>query len=71
MTNVKCPQCGESNYAILTSATTAMYYPPVIKNGVNVNPDGNITTTTCRCMYCGNLFGYQTRYGKIWNGYER
>ena len=36
------------------SMTTCAYYPPVYnKQGVNVNPDMNITTRPCRCLSCG------------------
>ena len=70
MINVKCPYCEASIYMIKYSATTAMYYPPIIKDGVNINPDGNITTTNCQCLNCGKEFQYQMRYGEIWNGYN-
>lgn len=62
---INCPNCGWSYYKILYSASTAAYYPPVYKNGVNVNPDGNITTTMCECANCKEYFSYQRQYGKV------
>jgi len=65
---IKCPKCGESYFKENNSVCTAMYFPPVWKNGININPDGNITTTNCVCMVCGNLFSYQTKYGDLYVG---
>lgn len=70
MKKIECPKCGESYYIDRYSTRTAMYYPPVWKDGVNVNPDGNITTHVCECLNCGNSFSYQERYGDVWNGYD-
>lgn len=66
---VECPNCGAINYYMECYQTcTAMYYPSIYENGVNINPDGNITTTVCRCRKCNKIFSYQTRYGEL---YER
>lgn len=54
----KCPYCGESYYTELYSISTLVYYPPVYKNEVNINPDRNKSCTTCRCLNCGNEFTY-------------
>lgn len=54
--NTKCPYCGESYYTELYSTSTAVYYPPVYKNGVNINPDMNTSTTTCKCLNCHKEF---------------
>lgn len=70
MIDVKCPKCGESYYMVNYSTRTAAYYPPIFKDGVNVNPDGNIETMVCYCLHCHHEFTYQTRYGRIWNGYD-
>lgn len=64
MSNFKCPKCGESYYRENYSVCTAMYYPPVYKNGVNINPDRNITTTSCSCLNCGHQFSVRTRGGE-------
>ena len=63
--NIRCPNCDASYYIEHFATTTTMYYPPVYKDGVNVNPDGNITTITCTCNACGHDFTYQTQYGKV------
>ena len=54
--NAKCPHCGESYYTELFSTTTALYCPPIYKNGVNINKASNTTTTHCRCMSCNKEF---------------
>lgn len=54
-----CPYCGESYYEELYSTRTMVYYPPIYKNGVNINPDRNTTTTNCRCLNCGKNFSYK------------
>lgn len=53
-----CPHCGESYYRELQSISTAKYYPPIYKDGVNINPDRNTTTTECECLNCGKHFSY-------------
>lgn len=65
--DVKCPYCGQSYYREDYSTTTAMYFPPVYKNGVNINPDRNITTYVCTCYECGKNFTYQTKCGEIFD----
>ena len=54
----RCPHCGESYYMENYSECTAVYYPPIYKDGVNINPDRNTTTTHCTCMNCGKNFSY-------------
>lgn len=56
--NVKCPKCGESYYQELYSTSTCIYFPPIYKYGVNINPDRNTTTTHCKCINCGEYFSY-------------
>lgn len=47
------------------TVTTAAYYPAIYdKNGVNVNPDGNMTTSEVTCSVCGKSWVSNTRYGK-------
>ena len=54
MNNHKCPECGKSYYTVGASCTTLMYFPPVYKDGVNINPDRNQSTTELTCMECGH-----------------
>jgi hypothetical protein len=54
MNNEKCPKCGKANFQIGASMSTLMYYPPTYKDGVNINPDRNTTTTEAHCMECDN-----------------
>ena len=58
LNSAKCPHCGESYYMEKYSMTTAAYYPPIYKDGVNINPDRNTTTTYCTCMNCGKDFSF-------------
>ena len=68
MNKIRCPRCGESYYMERYTTNTAVYYPPVYKEGLNINPDQNLSTTTCTCLNCGHDFVYQLRGLKI---YER
>ena len=63
---IKCPQCNNSYYVEKYNTTTAAYYPPIYKDGVNINPDGNITTHYCQCCNCGYEFIYATQYGELY-----
>lgn len=58
--NHLCPHCGESYYMENYNTRTCLYYPPIYKDGVNINPDRNITTTYCTCMNCGKGFSFTT-----------
>lgn len=55
---VRCPHCGESYYQENYTTITAVYYPPIYKDGVNINPDRNQSTTYCTCLNCGKNFTY-------------
>lgn len=50
--DIKCPHCGEKYFTVGASMTTAVYYPPIYKDGININPDKNTTTTTYHCLAC-------------------
>lgn len=54
--NAKCPHCGESYYIEKYSTSTAVYCPPIYKDGVNINPDTNTSTTYCECLNCHKGF---------------
>ena len=56
MNNYKCPYCGEGYYAMGPTISTLVCYPPIYKNGVNINPDRNIHTTQCQCLNCNKHF---------------
>ena len=63
---IKCPNCGASHYSEGPSMCTAVYYPPVWKDGVNVNPDMNTRTTEAHCYECGCDFIIKSQGGKVW-----
>lgn len=66
MTNlIKCPHCGANKYMERYTTRTAMYFPPIYENGVNINPDRNISTHICQCMNCNEVFSYQECGGEI------
>lgn len=54
MNNEKCPKCGKSYYSVGASSSTLAYFPPIYKDGVNINPNRNTTTTELHCEECGN-----------------
>lgn len=54
MNNATCPKCGKSHYSTGPSFTTSLYYPPIYKDGININPNQNKSTITMHCMECGN-----------------
>lgn len=61
---IKCPYCGKSHYTEGCGFSTSVYFPPVYKNGKNINPDGNITTSEAHCLECGKDFIIEVQYGK-------
>ena len=66
--NVRCPHCGESYYKELYSTRTSVYYPPIYKDGVNINHDRNTTTTNCHCLNCGKDFSYSNWFTVSFGG---
>ena len=52
--NIKCPKCGAKYFTVGPSVSTCVYYPPIIKDGVNINPDRNKCTTHYECLECGH-----------------
>ena len=62
--NYVCPNCHKSYYQLGITKSTAMYFPPVYKDGVNINPDRNYHTTECLCLNCNHYFTVQDRGGE-------
>lgn len=52
--NIKCPKCGAKYFEVGPSYCTAVYYPPIIKDGVNINTNHNKSITTYLCCECGH-----------------
>ena len=52
----KCPRCGASHYCVGPSSMTCVYYAPVYKDGININPDRNTRTTQYECCNCGHVW---------------
>ena len=63
---IKCPHCGASHFSQGHSTRTAMYYPPIGKNGININPDMNITTTYAHCCECHYDFIIKEQGPSVW-----
>ncbi len=59
-----CPNCGQSHYTDSAIETTAVHYPPIIKDGVNVNPDRNRRRFTRTCIACGTTATVEVDAGK-------
>lgn len=61
------PGCSRDDCAITSDgpgSVTMAYYPPVYNaQGVNINPDMNITTTPQRCLSCGKKWTEQWQNG--------
>ena len=68
----KCPVCNEDKLIQGTSHSTLVYYPPIYENGVNINPDMNVTTTIFTCVKNCHEFVVKSQHGKDpWiEGYE-
>lgn len=56
MKKISCPNgCIPVKIQVGEFEATLVHYPQILdKNGVNTNPDGNITTFTCTCLVCGH-----------------
>ena len=65
---LKCPKCNSTGpLSQGASMTTTVYYPPVWENGVNINPDGNTTTTEFICEKCGCKFSAKFKHAECIN----
>ncbi len=67
-TNIECPFCGQSYYMENYVTRTAIYFPPVYKDGININPDRNYSIHQCTCLACNKSFSYKEQGGNIING---
>ena len=64
---MKMPKCerDDCRFRQGVSMSTLAYYVPVYdKNGVNLNPDGNTTTSNLECLTCGKRWYARTRYNE-------
>lgn len=53
----RCPHCNASHYREGIPERAQTCYPyPVIKDGVNINPDRRIITSMCSCIECEKKF---------------
>lgn len=60
----ECPRA-DCQFTESMSRSTLAYYPPVYdKNGVNINPDGNTTTSTLNCLTCGKWWSCISQLGE-------
>jgi hypothetical protein len=62
--NPDCPS-NDCRYAVGLEMTTSLYYPPAYnKEGVNINPDGNITSGEMTCSTCNKKWRYSIQFGE-------
>ena len=64
---MKMPECERDDCRFFQSGgrSTLAYYQPIYdKNGVNINPDGNTTTSNLECLTCGKRWTARTQYGE-------
>ena len=54
--DIVCPHCGAKHFTIGLSFCTAVYYPPVYKDGVNMNLGQNTVTTNYQCLNCNKFW---------------
>jgi len=66
MSNNPNPNCDkECRFSVGYGCRTDVYYPPVYdKHGNNINPDGNISTSTMSCSTCGKSWKCSTQLGE-------
>ena len=58
-------ECNEPLYQAGVMSTTMAYYPPRYdENGVNQNPDRNVTSGTVTCTKCGRSWHISMQYGE-------
>ena len=60
------PECPRDNCKYLQGggqSTYAYYFPIYDKNGVNINPDRNITTSTLKCLTCNKMWKSTSQLG--------
>lgn len=67
----KCPVCNDDTLIQGMSFSTLAYYIPIYKDGENINPDMNVSTTNFTCGN-GHDFAVKSQHGKdSWiDGYE-
>ena len=51
---ISCPKCGAKYFEIGSSYCTTVYYPTIIKDGINITTDHNKSVTTYTCCECGH-----------------
>lgn len=60
MCNWICPNCKKSDHSGCDmGVSTLVYYPPRYVDGVNVNPDRNITTSQITCYGCKRVYNHK------------
>ncbi len=60
------PECSREDCRFIEhpGTTTLAYYTPIYdKNGININPDRNATTSRVECLACGKMWKATTNLG--------
>lgn len=64
-----CKNCkNDCKIVYAYTASTSLFYIPVFdKDGVNINPDGNVISGSAKCLTCDQEWDFSTQYGNtIW-----
>lgn len=54
--DIMCPKCHKKHFTIGSTYTTLVHYTPIYKDGVNINPGHNKSTTQYTCCECGHTW---------------
>lgn len=53
---IMCPKCHKKHFTVGSTYTTLVNHTPIYKDGVNINPGHNQSTTTYICCECGHTW---------------
>jgi len=63
----KCPKCKKNYFRDGVQTTTLMYFPPIFRDSVNINPDRNTISFVRDCLACGSSFSISGNEHKGWD----
>lgn len=54
--DIVCPKCHKKHFTVGSTYTTLVHCVPIYKDGVNINPNVNESTTQYTCCECGHTW---------------
>ena len=54
--DIVCPKCHKKHFTVGSTYTTLVHCVPIYKDGVNINPNVNKSTTQYTCCECGHTW---------------